>query len=451
MAGLVQTGILALVNAIAVKADGSTDSEAGYVHGADINALVDFCKDADARWPEVVQDAIGSFVGAASGLSATYDDAGNAFTLALTNTGVTPGAYTTADLTVDAHGRITAIADGAGGGSVLETPEGSDFSGRWGFVAPDPEGDPTFFELLFEVDVDEDTTRVVAKFNSDDFEIFTDGSGLMLHSTAGITKLAAATDGALHVRDGAFGHRAIVAAAAAFDSVSVGGTDIEELIRDTIGAALVAGSGAGVDVDDPANTITLSAMGGGSSFDKLTQEGINNGTLRLHDDTPSTGITRMLFELGEGMSAFDSTGVIIDVLNPAGFSMTGGYGLVQYGFTTLAAPVLNAWGYFDANGHEGFEISTNQGIRLGTTRRLMWASGGPQYGTIDISIGRHASIMNALHISDGSGGMGSIVASKLYTDMTAAATTPGAVQRKLEVFDETGASAGFIPIYDAIT
>lgn len=32
-----------------------------------------------------------------------------------------------------------------------------------------------------------------------------------------------------------------------------------------------------------------------------------------------------------------------------------------------------------------------------------------------------------------------------------AATTPGTVVKKMEVFDASGASLGYVPIYDAIT
>lgn len=46
-------------------------------------------------------------------------------TLSLTASGVTPGSYTSTDLTVDEFGRITAAADGSGGGGVRPTVRGT--------------------------------------------------------------------------------------------------------------------------------------------------------------------------------------------------------------------------------------------------------------------------------------------------------------------------------------
>lgn len=115
----------------------------------------------------------------------------------------------------------------------------------------------------------------------------------------------------------------------------------------------------------------------------------------------------------------------------------------------LTAKVINEDLPTIARNVDDFEIASPGALTLSAENTQMIEMGVSD--VLDVEIGDLQAVNSGTKVRiDDSLGQFSIFG-KLGTDQSASGSTLGTVTKKLEIFDNTGASLGFIPIYNSIT
>lgn len=140
---------------------------------------------------------------------------------------------------------------------------------------------------------------------------------------------------------------------------------------------------------------TLMTAGGG--LDKLTQSGVNNGTVTLYDNSANPALTKFIIREDGDNSDFPN---LFEIQNNAG-SMQWGIGGVNNGFTTY----IPATGITD-NAERYFRINS-AGFQSPSDGKFGFHSGTNTFSGIDVAISR--ATVGCLIVTNGSTGVGTLI------------------------------------------
>jgi len=192
-------------------------------------------------------------------------------------------------------------------------------------------------------------------------------------------------------------------------------------------------------VNAGATALEYADAAGGGGYEKLTASGPQNGILTLYDDTAVTGETRFVIREGADLSGYEDLFQVQSVDGTVRIKIGG----ANNDFKTYLAD----GGIRDFN--DRFYSVSSSGVVLPSDSRVSICSGTNTYSAKDVNYGRGGT-RTAL-VSDENGAPCLLAVGSLGVANSAAATTPGTVTKKIEIFDASGASLGFIAVYDAIT